>query len=112
MKNVAKEIQASFANLGTDKKLGRMVDELGSFSQRFTPRGASKMSDIQGSIDHLNTTRRDAPLGKTHANFQEWFKAKDFYMTLIFQHGDRLFDRDGDRYRIITVHIAFEAWKV
>lgn len=54
---------------------------------------------------------RDASIRKTHENFQAWLKAKDFYTTLVFRIGDRIFDRDGDVYRTPAVQVAFEAYQ-
>lgn len=45
-----------------------------------------------------------------HAEFERWFKTKDFYSQLVFIHGERLFLRDEQVYRILVVQIAFEAW--
>lgn len=44
-------------------------------------------------------------------NFEEWFTSQDFYTNLHFIHGDALFFKDGDVYRVLTVRIASEAWQ-
>lgn len=45
-----------------------------------------------------------------HEAFEGWFKQKDFYLTLIFIHGESLFFKDQGMYRLLVVHIAYEAW--
>jgi len=44
-------------------------------------------------------------------NFEEWFQSQDFYTNLRFIHGDALFFKDGDVYRVLVVRIASEAWR-
>ena len=44
------------------------------------------------------------------SEFEKWFKDQDFYTNMRFIHGDKLFDKDGDVYRVLLVHIAFESW--
>lgn len=46
-----------------------------------------------------------------NTNFEEWFKAQDFYTNMRFSHGDRLFDKDGDVYRVLPVQMAHAAYK-
>ena len=43
--------------------------------------------------------------------FEQWFKDQDFYTNMRFVHGDALFDKDGDFFRILAVQIAWEAWQ-
>lgn len=43
--------------------------------------------------------------------FKEWFASQDFYTNMRFVHGDALFDKDGDFFRILAVQIAWEAWQ-
>ncbi|MFW1946186.1 hypothetical protein ACG93R_22135 [Acinetobacter guillouiae] len=43
--------------------------------------------------------------------FKEWFVSQYFYSNLRFVHGDALFDKDGDFFRILAVQIAWEAWQ-
>lgn len=43
-------------------------------------------------------------------DFEKWFESQDFYTNMRFIHGDALFHKDGDVYRILPVHIAFESW--
>lgn len=45
-----------------------------------------------------------------HEQFEKWFKAKHFFSQLVFIHGDRLFLRDEQVYRLLVVQIAYEAW--
>ena len=42
---------------------------------------------------------------------EEWFQSQDFYTNLRFIHGDALFFKDGDVYRVLVVRIASEAWR-
>ena len=44
------------------------------------------------------------------SDFEKWFEDQDFYANMRFIHGDKLFDKDGDVYRVLPVHIAFESW--
>ena len=44
-------------------------------------------------------------------NFEQWFRQQDFYTNMMFIYGNRLFDHDGDFYRLLTVHIAYQAWQ-
>lgn len=43
--------------------------------------------------------------------FKEWFVSQYFYSNLRFVHGDALFDKDGDFFRILAVQIAWEVWQ-
>lgn len=43
--------------------------------------------------------------------FEQWFQDQDFYTNMRFVHGDALFDKDGDFFRILAVQIAWEAWQ-
>jgi len=43
-------------------------------------------------------------------DFEKWFKDQDFYTNMRFIHGDRLFDKDGDVYRVLPVQIAYQGW--
>lgn len=42
--------------------------------------------------------------------FEVWFEDQDFYTNMRFIHGDKLFDRDGDVYRMLPVQMAYQAW--
>lgn len=44
-------------------------------------------------------------------NFEEWFQSQDFYTNLRFIHGDALFLKDGDVYRVLVVRTASKAWQ-
>lgn len=44
-------------------------------------------------------------------DFQTWFKSQPFYEKLVYQYGDRLFDRDCEVYRAQPVDIAYRAYK-
>lgn len=43
--------------------------------------------------------------------FEEWFQSQDFYTNLRFIHGDALFLKDGDVYRVLVVRTASKAWQ-
>ena len=43
--------------------------------------------------------------------FEEWFQSQDFYTNLCFIHGDALFLKDSDLYRVLVVRISSEAWQ-
>lgn len=43
-----------------------------------------------------------------HKYFEEQFKKLPAYQRLIFIHGERLFIRDADVYRVIAVQAAYE----
>ena len=43
-------------------------------------------------------------------DFEKWFKDQDFYTNMRFIHGDRLFDKDGEVYRVLPVQIAYQGW--
>lgn len=42
--------------------------------------------------------------------FEEWFMEQDFYTNMRFVYGDKLFDRDGDVYRVLPVQMTFKGW--
>lgn len=44
------------------------------------------------------------------SEFEQWFADQDFYTNMRFIHGDALFTKDGDVYRVLPVQIAFESW--
>lgn len=44
------------------------------------------------------------------SEFEKWFEDQDFYTNMRFIHGDRLFDKDGDIYRVLPVQIAYQGW--
>lgn len=43
-----------------------------------------------------------------HEKFEAWIKAQPFYNKLIFQHGERLFIREGEGYKILVMEVAIE----
>lgn len=45
-----------------------------------------------------------------HKQFEDVFKTLPTYQRLIFIHGERLFNRDADVYRILVVQVAFELY--
>lgn len=44
------------------------------------------------------------------SDFEKWFKDQDFYTNMRFIHGDKLFDKDGDVYRILPVQMTYRGW--
>lgn len=42
--------------------------------------------------------------------FEVWFEDQDFYTNMRFIHGDKLFDRDGDVYRVLPVQMVYQGW--
>ena len=44
------------------------------------------------------------------SDFEKWFKDQDFYTNMRFIHGDKLFDKDGDVYRILPVQMTYQGW--
>lgn len=42
--------------------------------------------------------------------FEKWFAAQDFYTNMRFIHGDKLFDKDGDVYRVLSVQMSYQGW--
>ena len=45
------------------------------------------------------------------SDFKTWFTGQDFYTNMRFIHGDALFAKDGDVYRVLPVQIAYQAWQ-
>lgn len=43
--------------------------------------------------------------------FEEWFASQDFYTNMRFIHGDGLFIKDGEVYRVLPAQMAWEAWQ-
>lgn len=46
------------------------------------------------------------------SDFEKWFEDQDFYTNMRFIHGDKLFDKDGDVYRVLPVQMTYLAWLV
>lgn len=44
------------------------------------------------------------------SDFEKWFKDQDFYTNMRFIHGDKLFDKDGDVYRVLPVQMTYQGW--
>ncbi|ASN69653.1 hypothetical protein 7F8_48 [uncultured Caudovirales phage] len=44
------------------------------------------------------------------SDFERWFKDQDFYANMRFIHGDKLFDKDGDVYRVLPVQMTYQGW--
>lgn len=45
-----------------------------------------------------------------HQAYQNWVRAQDFYIMLVFQRGTAVFLRDGNTYRYLPVQVGFKAW--
>lgn len=43
-------------------------------------------------------------------DFEHWFINQDFYINMRFIHGDNLFSKDGDVYRVLPVQMAYQVW--
>src|SRR5690606_21036556 len=41
---------------------------------------------------------------------ERWFEDQDFYTNMRFIHGDKLFDKDGDVYRVLPVQMTYQGW--
>ena len=46
------------------------------------------------------------------SDFEKWFVGQDFYTNMRFIHGDKLFDKDGDVYRVLPVQMVYQGWSV
>lgn len=44
------------------------------------------------------------------SDFEKWFEGQDFYTNMRFIHGDKLFDKDGDVYRVLPVQMTYQGW--
>ena len=44
------------------------------------------------------------------SDFEKWFKDQDFYANMRFIHGDKLFDKGGDVYRVLPVQMTYQGW--
>ena len=44
------------------------------------------------------------------SDFEKWFKDQGFYTNMRFIHGDKLFDKDGDVYRVLPVQMTYQGW--
>lgn len=42
--------------------------------------------------------------------FENWVTKRTDYTKLIYIHGDRLFLKDGDRYLLLIMQLAYEAY--
>lgn len=43
--------------------------------------------------------------------FEQWFISQDFYTNMRFIHGDALFIKDRDVYRVLPVQMTWVAWQ-
>lgn len=62
------------------------------------------MKEMEGVVINLNEVPFTA--------FEVWFEDQDFYTNMRFIHGDKLFDKDGDVYRVLPVQMTYLAWLV
>jgi len=46
------------------------------------------------------------------SDFEKWFEDQDFYTNMRFIHGDKLFDKDGDVYRVLPVQMVYQGWSL
>lgn len=60
------------------------------------------MKEMEGMVINLNELPFTA--------FEVWFEDQDFYTNMRFIHGDKLFDKDGDVYRVLPVQMTYLAW--
>ena len=44
------------------------------------------------------------------SDFEKWFEDQDFYTNMRFIHGDKLFDKDSDVYRVLSVQMSYQGW--
>lgn len=44
------------------------------------------------------------------SDFEKWFEDQDFYTNMRFIYGDKLFDKDGDVYRVLPVQMTYQGW--
>jgi len=44
------------------------------------------------------------------SDFEKWFEDQDFYTNMRFTHGDKLFDKEGDVYRVLPVQMTYQGW--
>lgn len=44
------------------------------------------------------------------SEFEKWFEDQGFYTNMRFIHGDKLFDKDGDVYRVLPVQMTYQGW--
>ena len=44
------------------------------------------------------------------SDFEKWFEDQDFYTNMRFIHGDKMFDKDGDVYRVLPVQMTYQGW--
>lgn len=44
------------------------------------------------------------------SEFEKWFMDQDFYTNMRFIHGDALFTKDDDVYRVLPVQMTHVAW--
>lgn len=45
------------------------------------------------------------------SEFEQWVKSTSHYPKLMLIHGERLFIKDGDQYKILAIQWAYEAWQ-
>ena len=60
------------------------------------------MNSLEGVVINLNELPFTA--------FEVWFEDQEFYANMRFIHGDKLFDKDGDVYRVLPVQMTYQGW--
>lgn len=43
--------------------------------------------------------------------FEEWFASQNFYANMRFIHGEGLFIKDGEVYRVLPVQMSWKSWQ-
>lgn len=44
------------------------------------------------------------------SEFEQWVKSTSHYPKLMLIHGERLFIKEDDQYKILAIQLAYEAW--
>lgn len=63
----------------------------------------------QNQNKDMNSSPPKNPSGKIK-DFEQWVKSTSHYPKLMLIHGERLFIKDGDQYKILAIQLAYEAW--
>ncbi|GEM_PF-2616239 len=62
----------------------------------------------------IHETPTDKTILTNLDQFKKWFKSQDFYTSLVFVHGDHLFDFElpENSFRVLAVQTAWYSWRV
>jgi len=63
---------------------------------------------IEKVLVRLNNHQKNHEVGMD--DFINWVKQSPQYPTLIFIHGERLFIRENDVFKVLAVQLAYEAY--